>query len=1647
MMKDQSANPKAGEAETIFNAALAFTAAERPIYLAGACRDNLPLRQRVEALLRAHEAPQGFLPDQPDATVRSTIAITPISEMPGTVIGRYKLLQQIGEGGCGVVYMAEQQEPVRRRVALKVIKLGMDTKQVIARFEAERQALALMDHPNIAKVLDAGATETGRPYFVMELVKGIPITRFCDENNLSTATRLNLFVQVCHAIQHAHQKGIIHRDIKPSNILVADHDGVPVPKIIDFGIAKATTDQRLTDKTLFTAFEQFIGTPAYMSPEQAKLSGLDVDTRSDIYSLGVLLYELLTGKTPFEGKRLLEAGLDEIRRIIREEEPMRPSTRLHTLDAAEQTTVARHRQSEAPKLVHLIRGDLDWIVMKALEKDRGRRYETANGLAMDIQRHLQNEPVTACPPGNLYRFQKMVRRNTLTFGAAAAVAISLILGLAISSFLFIREKEARASEAIMRRQAEDAKKQAQTQAARAEAASLDAKSAEQKAREKEMETKTVLSAAEFLQGSRAISEKHPADALAYLARSFSDDPGNAAALTSMATLLASHSWMAPTVLLQPANSAQFSPDGERIVTASDYGTARVWDAQSGQPLTGPMELGHKVNSAQFSPDGKRIVTASWDQARVWDAQSGQPLTAPMKHRLDSVNSAQFSPNATAWDPETGKMLLSGPWSQDNGVSSAHFSPDGTRIVTACDTSAWLWDAQSGRQLTELKQQIGFGGVISAQFSPDGTRIVTTAWDRVRIWDAQSGKPLADPLEHGSRLFAQFSPAGNRIVTASDNGAARVWDAQSGRPLTKPMQHLSAVTAAQFSPDGKRILTATQGGTVRFWDAESGKLLPGPANQDNRVNSAQFSPDGNRIVTASGTVARVWDGQSGKPLTEPMQHDSVVNSAQFSPDGKRVLTASRDGTVRVWDALNGRPPLAEFFKNAGRLSAQFSPDGTRILTVSGDSARVWDARSHQPLTAPVKHNNEVVCAQFSADGKRIVTASADTTARVWDAQSGRPLTDPLKHVALVKSAQFSPDGKRVLTASFDSRAQVWDAQSGQPLLTAPLQHSGPVNCAQFSPDGNRIVTASGDKTARVWDAQSGQPMAKPMQHQSVVNSAQFSPDGRRILTASEGQGAQVWDAQSGQPLMQLGVEAKLAQFSPDGKRILTATGNTARLWDAQSGQLLTAPLQHTSAVSSAQFSADGKRIVTAAGTAARVWDAQTGELLMEPLSHGRPPRPGEFKPIADSATIRGATVSGVIFPVNSAQFSPDGKRVVTAADDGNVRVWDIAPSPESSPAWLAQLAEAICGQTLNKQGLLEPSRLNRADILNHVRQELNRAPDTDDWAVWGRWFLADSLTRTISPFSRQTVPEYIEDRIKEATPEALDEAERLAANKDTLLKRIAEARTAFDQTTRAHKLKLDADALVKQGKFAEAEPMYREALEIIRNHSGPNHPDTVRATSDLADFYYAVGRSQEALALQTKVCELDPHDTFASLALATWQAWFGQNADYEATRRRLLQQALGTDQAGERAAKAACLRPSTDVALLANALKLAQRAVDFVKDHSYLPWCQLSLGMSEYRNGQYAAAEQSLKIAEQTAGETHEISGIAQSFLAMNLFRQNRSEEARKVLSQAEAQMPPLPKDESKPLVDGAPVSHDVLIWWLAYKEAKSVLNETASAKP
>ena len=562
---------------------------ERTAFLDAKCGSHSALRERIEQMLAAAA--------EPSELSRSTAPdfrahITSRMEMIGDSIGRYKLLQEIGEGGCGTVYMAEQEEPVRRRVALKLIKRGMDTRQVIARFEAERQALAMMDHPNIAKVFDAGETQTGQPFFVMELVRGLPITKYCDQEKLRPEERLKLFVQVCQAIQHAHQKGIIHRDIKPSNVLVAFQDGVPVPKVIDFGIAKAI-QARLTDKTLFTAIEQFMGTPAYMSPEQAEMSSIDIDTRSDIYSLGVLLYELLTGTTPFDTHELLSAGIDEIRRKIREDEPPKPSTRLSALSEKDLTSTAKQRQLDAPKLVSHIRGDLDWVVMKALEKDRTRRYETASALALDIGRHLNHEPVTASPISATYRMRKFIRRNKLAFAAASAVVLALLLGAGVSAWQALRATQAVREQTRLRR-----------------------------------ETVRFSERLQLKQSAEAFAKGDAATALMFLARLLRDNPTNRLAAERLMSALAFGRYALPKVGPMRhkdfwITTALFSPDGTRLVTGPGHGGPRIWDSATGNVLLQETKINASILPGSFSV---RTENRSQPLRKINASDSGtQPL--------------------------------------------------------------------------------------------------------------------------------------------------------------------------------------------------------------------------------------------------------------------------------------------------------------------------------------------------------------------------------------------------------------------------------------------------------------------------------------------------------------------------------------------------------------------------------------------------------------------------------------------------------------------------------------------------------------------------------------------------------------------------------------------------------------------------------------------------------------------------------------------------------------------------------------------------------------------------------------------------------------------------------------------------------------
>jgi WD40 repeat protein/serine/threonine protein kinase len=1372
--------------EAIFEAALALPPEQRGAYLDQACGDDAVLRGQVAALLEAHAQTGGLL-EQTVAPLRGPLSALsqPLTEKPGDRIGRYKLLQQIGEGGCGVVYMAEQQEPVKRRVALKVIKPGMDTRQVLARFEAERQALALMDHPNIAKVLDAGATEAGRPYFVMELVRGTKITDYCDDPDhaLPTAQRLELFIQVCRAIQHAHQKGIIHRDIKPSNVLVSSlEDGTPTPKIIDFGIAKATAGQTLTDMTVYTAFEQFIGTPAYMSPEQAAMVAPDIDTRSDIYSLGVLLYELLTGKTPFDSKRLLEAGFDEVRRIIREEAPPRPSTRLTILDAEEQTTVAKRHRTEAPRLIRLMRGDLDWIVMKCLEKDRTRRYETANGLAMDILRHMGNQAILACPPSRIYRLRKLVRRHKFGFAAASAVAISaaialLELGLRMSERASTAEKERRAQADVAAKES-NLRQQAQSEAQRARAAATEAK--------------LTLAASDFSQAVHLMAENRGDDALAYLARSLSSNPESDATATKMAAWLTQHSWPAPVASFKHSNSvsiARFSPDGKRVLTVGSGSKAWVWDAQTGRVPADALKHDGEIRAAEFSPDGSRIVTGSDDKtARVWDARTGQPLSAPMRH---------------------------------NGrVNSAQFSPDGNLVATASrDKTAQIWDWRGAQPIGEpLKHD---GEVRSVEFSPDGKKVLTASDDTTaRLWDARSGKPLGQPMKHEKWVVsARFSPDGRQIVTACPEGTAQVWSAETGKSLTRPFSGIFGVWSACFSSDSKRIVTTSWGKTACVWSAETGQQVLPPLEHGEKIESAQFAPQGRFLLTgARDCTARIWDAESARPIGEHIRHSEAVVSAQFSPDGQRVLVGSRDGTACVWDVRAGEPitrpvkhgvgpgqldfdPDGKGIKrmNAFLLAsgfADFSPDGKRMVTASVENtARIWDVETGELVAESLKHTAAVNSAQFSRDGKWIVTASRDHTARVWDAETGRPVTAPLNHEGWVMSSQFSADGKHIVTASQDGTARLWDAQTGVSVCE-PMRHASGVISARFNHDGGRVLTASWDGTARVWDASSGQPTTAPLKHGSWVWSARFSVDGTRIVTASEDQTARVWDAQTGVALtapMRHGAAVYFADFSPDGKQVITASAaGEARLWDAQTGHVLAEPLKHSDTVYCARFSPDGKWLVTASwDRTVRIWDSGTGQPLTEPLNHNG--------------------------PVWSAQFSPGGRRILTASTDGTARVWDLAPTLGEHPDWLLRLAEAVSGRTLNKRGVLESVVSDRAASLNQIRQELASRRDEEEWVRWGRWLLADRFTRSMSPFSNLTISEYVQNRIKQNTAESLDEAEKIAFGNPEPLRRIAQARETLHpdipQDRQAELSLSNGVAQARAGKWKQAIAEFSKLVKL------------------------------------------------------------------------------------------------------------------------------------------------------------------------------------------------------------------------------------------
>jgi len=1133
--------------EAIFDAAIRLRSpAERTAYLSQACGGDSALRAEVEELIEAHDQAGDFL-EIPAIEKELPSEGDPRAEGPGTLIGRYKLLEKIGEGGFGVVYMAEQTEPVRRRVALKIIKLGMDTKQVIARFEAGRQALAMMDHPNIAKVLDGGATDSGRPYFVMELVRGIPITEYCDKSKLPTRERLGLFIDVCHALQHAHQKGIIHRDVKPTNVLVTLHDGKPVPKVIDFGIAKAL-GRPLTDKTLFTEYRQFVGTPEYMSPEQAQLGGLDIDTRCDIYALGVLLYELLTGTTPFEPTQLRSTGYDEILRTIRETDPPKPSTRLKTLGDA-LTEVATHRQVEPGALGRLVRGDLDWIAMKALEKDRARRYETANGLAEDIGRHLGDEPVLAGPPSLGYRMSKFVRRNRTGVLVGSVVAAALLAGLVAATFGFVQARRERDRAGAAASRERDAASGERDAASRERDAALLAKQQQAEAQRRGQEAAAAknraerhLYAAHMRVAHHSWQQGHVEHARDLL-EGHVPGPGRQDPRSFEWYYLWRLSHSGRFTLRHPCwvHSLAFAKDGDTLATAGRHGRVRLWHTATGEMQKMLRADRNSVRCVAFSPDGKILATGGSDHTlKLWARPDWNELL-DLGRQADSVQSITFSPD--------GKTLAAaiGPRWRMNGTSEVK-----------------LWDVAAGQERTTLEK--GAQQVFCLTFSPDGKTLASAGSREVTLWDLATGRARLK-LEGGANAVG-ISPDGKTLATYRDD--LRFIDLETGKERSSAPA--GGGYALAFSPDGKWLATGGQDSSVRLWEVATGQQRAVFKGHTSWIWAVAFSPDGRFLASGSrDNTAKLWD--VAKELRgDVLQGQSPV---AFSPDGKGLATGGPDGAIKLWDVATGNQ-RALLEGHAGPVdSVAFSPDGRTLVAAAGSrkqpgEVKLWDVATRQARLTLEAPTGEACSVAFSGDGKTLA-AGAGRDVKLWDTATGELRATLSGHITELSSVAFSPSGTALAAGTRElpylksrdwcnesGEVKLWDLTTQKVLRT--LKGGLAVRCVAFAPDGKALAAGFWDAfeglsggVARVWDVTTGEELAALKGHKDGVSSLAFCPDERTLATASEDGTVRLWDTGTWQERLTLtwdGHKITGVAFSPDGRILATGSPDGAvKLWRA------------------------------------------------------------------------------------------------------------------------------------------------------------------------------------------------------------------------------------------------------------------------------------------------------------------------------------------------------------------------------------------------------------------------------------------------------------------------------------------------------------------
>ena len=1159
--------------QTIFVEALSKEgSAAQEEYLQQACEGNELLLGKARELLHAHQEAEGFLATVGDNAPHADPKSDSPSEGPGTIIQNYKLLQEIGEGGFGVVYMAEQREPIKRKVAFKVIKPGMDTRQVVARFEAERQALALMDHPNIARVLDAGTTDSGRPYFVMELVRGVPIIEFCDKNKLSTEDRLKIFLDVCSAVQHAHQKGIIHRDLKPSNVLITLHDGQPVPKVIDFGIAKAL-NQELTEKSLFTAYGQMIGTPQYMSPEQAEMSGLDVDTRSDIYSLGVLLYELMTGRTPIDAHSLRKAGYDEMKRMIQEDEAYKPSLLISTMgDTA--TSVADHRQVDPKKLSENLRGDLDWIIMKALEKDRSRRYNSAAAFASDIGRHLNDEPVEAAAPSIFYLAKKYSRKHRRAFSVAAAIFFSLLFGVVGMSWLYTQSESDRKEAVTAREEAQRQAEIAQAEKTRATAA----REAEREQREQAESARSTAEAAQSLaeqrrreaetarvnealarqeaveEAERRRQELYSAD-MRLAAQFWENDAGS---LASVDRLLSSHipvgnqtdlrdfAWRHQwrnlhfsakfTKQLQEDACAVFIDEG-RLMTCDASNEVTTWDLKSGEAIRRQkLDFDNQIRFLQISPDGKKLVLITRGyRVHAYDTETGaliskwpgRPFTTTGVFSSDSARFAMLVRRAPGliriWDPLSGEeeqidFASGGPRLRTSLFSMA---PDFKRAITIHPRSPVTALIRTSDPEEPIRIKPDASSTLSAlAWSPSGDVVaIGNPNGQIFIYETESWEPTQVIQAH--RDFVRtliFSADGAMLASGANNGVLKIWDHHKGEQIHQFKGHTTPIRSLTFSPTGDQICsiaTGPQGSrSLRVWNLETDHAGETLFSDRESIYRNAISPNGRWIaITQRPGKCRLIDTETGSVRDLEWAGTGVA----FSPNSRTVAIAERE-KVMIADVDTGNE-IGRLETTASVGSVAFSPDGRHLAVGRGNpfyngqqgsdpALSIWDITTQSRVIELEAENWALSKVCYSPDGKTLAVSSQNGVIMIWDTETWEMLHRLKTTESSFISVAFSPDGTQIAGGAVDGAIDLWNAKTGEHQITLEGHGSWVADLA-YSPNGKTLASAGWDHTVKLWNPMTGFETRTFTGHNGWVNGVRFSPDGTSLISSSSDGSLKRW----------------------------------------------------------------------------------------------------------------------------------------------------------------------------------------------------------------------------------------------------------------------------------------------------------------------------------------------------------------------------------------------------------------------------------------------------------------------------------------------------------------------------------------------------------